>query len=610
MTMSIKLNYRHRRHLFSRKQRGFMMPSILIIIGVLAMLGFSTMAAVSTSQLAALKQTYLQMAHVASKAAFDWAKEQYEADPNYNGTPETDLLTTSLYRITFEVEVLSTSGNVKNIRGIGRVYIPEESSTASFVRDIKGGIIRDGITIGNPADYNPLLWLDASVSSSLIKTTGSNNTQFITAPSGNANASVVEERGSDARRSPGKLDWGGDDLEMAWDGTNRGTQTIGLRFPGVNIPQGATVTNAYIQFTTDETKRAGNITLIIEGVDEDNFAGFSGTYGVSNTTKTSANVSWSPVDWNIVGSAGQNERTDSLTAIVQEIVNRSGWNPGNAMAFSIKPDPNFIGIGFGIRTAGKGKSGDTPAPVLFVEWDTGGGAGSGSQFAGNGDGVAKWLDQSGNGNDAVLATYSGVTAPVKRDSQLNSKPIVEFRAANKNLLLSSLSPATQGNALTAFMVLKPLTSTPNLGRFLSAMNSAKTDDYNTADGMVVFYRSDTTGTLSMRTYYNYTGTESVSGAIDDKYAIYSTRVSSTYVERLRKNGSDNYSSTVGSLNYTIDQILIGGRRSGNSAFDLSDSDIAEVIVYDHDLKCSEIYSVELYLASKWGVSLNADAGCP
>src|SRR5687767_8109238 len=44
------------------------------------------------------------------------------------------------------------------------------------------------------------------------------------------------------------------DLELVNDGSD---QTVGLRFPGVGIPQGATIHAAWIQFETDEVTTAG-----------------------------------------------------------------------------------------------------------------------------------------------------------------------------------------------------------------------------------------------------------------------------------------------------------------------------------------------------------------
>jgi len=131
------------------------------------------------------------------------------------------------------------------------------------------------------------------------------------------------------------------DLELTLDGSV--TQIIGLRFPGVAIPQGATIVSASVQFTADEV-RTGPIALTLHGEAADHSAPFDGTaFGVSGRPPTTASVAWSPPDWTTVGAAGEAERTPDLSAVVQEIVDRPGWTSGNALVLVVS--------GTGHRTA-------------------------------------------------------------------------------------------------------------------------------------------------------------------------------------------------------------------------------------------------------------------
>jgi len=59
----------------------------------------------------------------------------------------------------------------------------------------------------------------------------------------------------------GAMNLGSSDLEMTMEATE---QIIGLRFADVNIPEGAAISGAYIQFTTDETDDQPT-NLLIEG---------------------------------------------------------------------------------------------------------------------------------------------------------------------------------------------------------------------------------------------------------------------------------------------------------------------------------------------------------
>jgi len=73
-------------------------------------------------------------------------------------------------------------------------------------------------------------------------------------------------------------------------------------------------------------------------------------------------VNWSPVpSWTNVGDAGPAQRTPDLSAIVQTIVNRPGWNSGNAMVLVV--------TGSGHRTAEAFEGGAANAALLHVEYE-------------------------------------------------------------------------------------------------------------------------------------------------------------------------------------------------------------------------------------------------
>ncbi|MGH3478887.1 MAG: PKD domain-containing protein, partial [Nocardioidaceae bacterium] len=148
------------------------------------------------------------------------------------------------------------------------------------------------------------------------------------------------------------------DLELVTDGNTQ--QIVGTRFTGVQIPQGATITNAYIQFRTDEVSTdVANLTLRAEAHDNTpTYAAVSGN--LANRATTTANVAWTPPAWNTVNEAGVGQRTPNIASLVQAIVNRAGWSQGNALAIQVR--------GTGRRTADAFESGATFAPLLHVEW--------------------------------------------------------------------------------------------------------------------------------------------------------------------------------------------------------------------------------------------------
>ena len=163
-------------------------------------------------------------------------------------------------------------------------------------------------------------------------------------------------RSSASRTAPSTLT--GSDLELAVDGTR--AQWVGLRFPNLSIPPGATIQNAWIQLMADEVGTAP-VSLTIQGEASANAGGFTATSNnLGARPRTSAAVAWAPAAWNVVGEAGAAQRTPNLTSVVQEIVNRPGWSPGNAMAFIVS--------GSGTRVAESVEGKPAGAALLHVEY--------------------------------------------------------------------------------------------------------------------------------------------------------------------------------------------------------------------------------------------------
>ncbi|CAN7629592.1 metallophosphoesterase [Mesorhizobium sp. LjNodule214] len=174
---------------------------------------------------------------------------------------------------------------------------------------------------------------------------------------------IVETRvaaaGDDVeQKSSGSISTNVTDLEMVVDGTTG--QTVGVRFIGIDIPQGAIITSAYIQFQANEVK-TGATSLLIKGEDADDASPFTSvSFNVSSRATTDASTAWAPDPWTTVGAHGLAQRTPDLSAVVQEIVNRSGWAALNDMAFMI--------TGTGTRTADSYEYSPAGAPLLHIEY--------------------------------------------------------------------------------------------------------------------------------------------------------------------------------------------------------------------------------------------------
>ncbi len=138
-----------------------------------------------------------------------------------------------------------------------------------------------------------------------------------------------------------------------------GPGIVALRFDCYNIPQGAEILSAYIQFTAaNESVRGAAFTIY--GEDADDCATYDATTPPSTRVTTSSNVSWSPPTWVAPGDALAAQQTPDLSSIVQEIVNRPGYATGNALCFQVS--------GKGFRQAYSFDSG-LGAPELCVTYE-------------------------------------------------------------------------------------------------------------------------------------------------------------------------------------------------------------------------------------------------
>jgi F0F1-type ATP synthase epsilon subunit len=183
----------------------------------------------------------------------------------------------------------------------------------------------------------------------------------ITVPTGTKSVDVRVTNGRDdvEENSKGGMYINSTDLELVLENS---IQTVGIRFANVNIPKGSTITKAYIQFKVDEATSSAT-TLKVQGEISANAPAFtSTTRNVSSRSKTTKVVNWSPSSWPKVGAVGQAQMTPNLAPIIQEIVNQSGWVPGNPIAIII--------TGSGKRVAKAYEGNAAGAPLLHIEYTT------------------------------------------------------------------------------------------------------------------------------------------------------------------------------------------------------------------------------------------------
>jgi hypothetical protein len=120
------------------------------------------------------------------------------------------------------------------------------------------------------------------------------------------------------------------DTVLDLGGVNR---LVGLRFANVQVPKNAPITRAYIEFTAAGADSA-DVTFQIEAEAEESTTVFTASPGnISARSVLPIKVDW-PVTYAWTG-ADQVHQTAELKTILQSLVQRSGWNAGNAMTFFI-----------------------------------------------------------------------------------------------------------------------------------------------------------------------------------------------------------------------------------------------------------------------------------
>ncbi len=134
-----------------------------------------------------------------------------------------------------------------------------------------------------------------------------------------------------------------------------------MHFAGLSIPQGATITAAYIRFVSKTAQSGLAVHLDIDGEAIDNASVYTSVSTWAARSKTSV------VDWDDLPAWAIDEVVDtpSLVSIIQAIVDRLGWSSGNNMNISIEEAGSDY---FAYREPRSYDGDSSKAPLLHVEW--------------------------------------------------------------------------------------------------------------------------------------------------------------------------------------------------------------------------------------------------
>lgn len=146
-------------------------------------------------------------------------------------------------------------------------------------------------------------------------------------------------------------------------GTTAATRIFGaFRFQDVQIPQGAVINSAILR-VVPTTTTYDDPKLLLACEDVDNAVSFATNADVATrvaSTSTTATVDWTTTN---VGALAYVDSPDIKTCI-QEVINRSGWEPGNALVVFAAGKSGTAG-GFRVKSY---NADPALAAVLEINW--------------------------------------------------------------------------------------------------------------------------------------------------------------------------------------------------------------------------------------------------
>ncbi len=116
---------------------------------------------------------------------------------------------------------------------------------------------------------------------------------------------------------------------------------IGLRFNSVAIPQGATIDSAIVEFEVDETEATGEVHGIVTGEDVDSAAALvNDAFHLRDRLAANPTVATSSFAWTADYTVSTKVPTSDISSIIQDIVDRAGWNSGQSIVLFFTEDMN------------------------------------------------------------------------------------------------------------------------------------------------------------------------------------------------------------------------------------------------------------------------------
>lgn len=259
-------------------------------------------------------------------------------------TTVTATFTLNTYTLTVGIDGSgSGSGNVTSVpAGIdldagdsGAVF--DHGTTVTLSAEAAPGSLFAGWTSGGCSGTDPctiVLTSDLTVTADFFDPTTDTTTNTFTIQDGSDDAEEFLSNFGNPFYSRGGTTLGSSDLDFTWDADFDVEVVVGLRFASVTLPENAVITGVAIEFTRRGTTAGpGQVTLSFAGEASDDAPTF--LEGQANFNITSRTTTTETVDWFSESGWGTTATTPDLTPVFSEVVQRAGWENGNAVAFIV-----------------------------------------------------------------------------------------------------------------------------------------------------------------------------------------------------------------------------------------------------------------------------------
>lgn len=218
---------------------------------------------------------------------------------------------------------------------------------------------------------------------------------------------------------------------------------------------------------------------------------------------------------------------------------------------------------------------------------------SGGSLPGNGVGVARWEDKSGNGRHVTQATSGN--RPIRSVGVRNSLDVIRFDGSDDRLIGTGFLT----DNFSVYMVGRKRDLVINRMAWFSQNNNT----FNSQ--RLILFSERTTGSITAAMQVGTFG--SVAGSPSGVFAQWGYTRSGTTGNVFRN--STGGAVTVNSGNVQNTSLAIG---AGNNAdtVDCTDVDICEIVVLSSVSSTFERQRIEGYLAHKWGIQSSLPSGHP